>query len=517
MCSSRAPLIGAIDEGTSSARFLVFSGQTYSLIASHQIAITKECPREGWVEQDATVILEAVKECLDKGAQILNSKFIDVSQLAAIGISNQRETTILWDKYTGKPFHKAIVWLDMRTTSTLESLLDKIPNRNKDHFKSICGLPLSPYFSALKIRWLMDNVSEVREAIEKGSCLFGTMDTWLIWNLTGGTNGGIHVTDVTNASRTMLMNLKTLKWDQNLCKFFNIPEEILPEIKSSSEIYGNIRSGVMDGIPISGCLGDQHAALLGQKCLNIGQAKSTYGTGCFLLYNTGTKIVESRHGLITTVGYQLGREQPAYYALEGSIAVAGAAFAWLKDNIGLVEEVNEIESLAKSVDQSGDVYFVPAFSGLYAPYWKPDARGTICGITEETGRTHILRATLEALCFQTRDILEAMNKDCGIPLNKLQVDGGAIKNNLLMQLKADICGIPIVRPHMAETSALGAAMAAGAAKGIQVCNFNDIQPSASDTFTPKITDQERHSRYSKWKMAVERSFGWDLNQTIIKS
>ncbi|XP_073979620.1 glycerol kinase 1 isoform X2 [Rhodnius prolixus] len=435
-------LIGSIDEGTSSARFLVFSSQTGRLVASHQIPISKHCAQEGWVEQDPVAIMDAVRQCLDKGATILNDKDIDVSRIAAIGISNQRETTILWDRTTGLPLHNAIVWLDMRTATTLESLLDKIPNRDKNYLKPICGLPLSPYFSALKIKWLMDNIPEVRQAIENKTCLFGTMDTWLMWNLTGGTKGGVHVTDVTNASRTMLMSLNTLDWDISLCKFFDIPREILPRIHSSSEIYGRIVGGAMDGIPIAGCLGDQHAALLGQKCFNKGMAKCTYGTGCFLLYNTGSERVESSHGLVTTVAYQLGKDAPPYYALEGSIAVAGAAFAWLKDNIGLVEDVKEIETLANRVHHSGDVYFVPAFSGLYAPYWQSDARGVICGITEETTKSHILRAALEAICFQTRDILESMDKDCGLPLSKIQVDGGAIQNNLLMQLKADLCGIP---------------------------------------------------------------------------
>ncbi|CAA9995897.1 unnamed protein product [Nesidiocoris tenuis] len=459
-------LVGAIDEGTSSARFLVFSSQTARIIASHQIPIEKICPKEGWVEQDPEVILSAVKECLEQVASELRDLEYSPSCLAAIGISNQRETTLAWDKITGKPLHNAIVWLDMRTTSTMEVLLEKVPGKDKNCLKNLCGLPMSPYFSALKLRWLLDSVPAVKEAHEKGRLLFGTMDTWLIWHLTGGPNGGLHITDVTNASRTMLMNLKTLKWDDQLCKFFNVPQELLPEIRSSSEIYGKIVGGPMDGIPIAGCLGDQHAALLGQKCLIKGQAKSTYGTGCFLLYNTGSEVVESEHGLVTTVGYQLGPNNKPAYALEGSVAVAGAAFAWLKDNLGLVEEVKDIEALANRVHHSGDVYFVPAFSGLYAPYWQSDARGVICGITEETQRSHIMRAAMEAICFQTRDILEAMRKDCGAPLFNLQVDGGMTKNNLLMQLQADLCGIPV----------------------------------------------NRNSRYSKWKMAVERSFGWDLSE-----
>ncbi|KAL1123968.1 hypothetical protein AAG570_001738 [Ranatra chinensis] len=376
----------------------------------------------------------------------------------------------------------------MRTTTTLEKLLESIPGKDINHLKGKCGLPLSPYFSALKLRWLLDNVPAVKKAVEEERCLFGTVDAWLIWNLTGGKHGGLHITDVTNASRTMLMNLATLQWDPELCKFFDIPIGILPKIHSSSEIYGRLVGGVMDGIPVSGCLGDQHAALLGQMCLKRGQAKSTYGTGCFLLYNTGHDRVVSRHGLLTTVAYQLGSERPAVYALEGSVAVAGAAFRWLKENIGLIESVAEVEDMANRVHHSGDVYFVPAFSGLYAPYWQSDARGVICGITEETHRAHITRAALEAICFQTRDLLEAMRKDCGIPLSRLQVDGGMIYNNLLMQLQADLCGIPVIRPHMAETTALGAAMAAGAAEGINVWNLTNLQPNPSDVFKPKITD-----------------------------
>ncbi|XP_073979632.1 glycerol kinase 1 isoform X3 [Rhodnius prolixus] len=416
-------LIGSIDEGTSSARFLVFSSQTGRLVASHQIPISKHCAQEGWVEQDPVAIMDAVRQCLDKGATILNDKDIDVSRIAAIGISNQRETTILWDRTTGLPLHNAIVWLDMRTATTLESLLDKIPNRDKNYLKPICGLPLSPYFSALKIKWLMDNIPEVRQAIENKTCLFGTMDTWLMWNLTGGTKGGVHVTDVTNASRTMLMSLNTLDWDISLCKFFDIPREILPRIHSSSEIYGRIVGGAMDGIPIAGVINMR-------LCLDK---------------NASTR-------------------------------------AW------------------PSALMEPDVFCCITL-----------APKVICGITEETTKSHILRAALEAICFQTRDILESMDKDCGLPLSKIQVDGGAIQNNLLMQLKADLCGIPVVRPHMAETSALGAALAAGVASGIGVCKLTDIESSASDLFSPRITKQERDNRYSKWKMAIERSFGWDIN------
>lgn len=505
------PLVGSIDEGTSSARFLVFSPLTARIVASHQIPITQQFPAEGWVEQDPMEIMSVVRECVNKTTEVLKEQDIEPSDIVTVGITNQRETTVVWDAHTGQPLYNAIVWQDMRTTTTLEMLLEKVPSKSKNYLKPLCGLPLSPYFSALKLRWLIDHVPQVQQAILEKKCLFGTIDTWLIWNLTGGKNGGIHITDVTNASRTLLMNIQSLKWDPILCRFFNIPMEILPKILSSSEIYGTLADGPLKGIPISGCLGDQHAALLGQMCLQQGQAKSTYGTGCFLLYNTGTSKVESTHGLLTTVAYKLGKKSPVIYALEGSVAVAGAAVNWLRDNVNLVSDVSEVENLADRVMHTGDVYFVPAFSGLYAPYWQQDARGVIVGITEDTQRGHIIRATLEAVCFQTRDILEAMNKDCGYPLTKLKVDGGMTSNNLLMQLQADLCGIPVVRPHMAETTALGAAMAAGYAEGIKVWDLDNTQLITSDTFYPVITEEERDIRYSKWKMAVERCFNWDIS------
>lgn len=503
------PLIGAIDEGTSSTRFIVFSSQTARVVASHQIALKNQYPKEGWVEQDPKEILAAVIESIEKTAETLRLIDINPSEIAAVGITNQRETTIVWDSVTGEPLYNAIVWLDARTATTVEELLETIPTRSKNYFQPLCGLPLNSYFSALKLRWLIDNVPRVKEAIQTKRCMFGTVDTWLIWNLTGGKDGGIHVTDVTNASRTMLMNLQSLTWDPLLCRFFNIPMDILPKICSSSEIYGLILQGALKGIPISGCLGDQHAALLGQMCLKEGQAKSTYGTGCFLLYNTGSKKVDSQHGLLTTVAWKLGNSETVY-ALEGSVAIAGAAINWLRDNINIIDNVKEVEQLASRVMHTGDVYFIPAFSGLYAPYWEPDARGILCGITEDTQRGHIIRAALEAICFQTRDILEAMHKDCGIPLDRLQVDGGMTINNLLMQLQADLCGIPVVRPKMAETTALGAAMAAGFADGVKVWDVGHAPGPMNDTFLPVITEEERNNRYEKWKMAVQRSFGWDV-------
>ncbi|KAJ4436336.1 hypothetical protein ANN_18967, partial [Periplaneta americana] len=494
-----------------------------------------------------------------------------------------------------KVCHYFIVWLDVRTTTTVDEVLANVRDRNQDCLKSLCGLPVSTYFSAVKVRWLMDNVAEVKLAMEQKRCYFGTMDTWLLWakgtlwrivgcefyselsllqNLTGGSDGGLYITDVTNASRTMLMNIKTLAWDATLCKFFGIPMDLLPEIRSSSEIYGYLTDGSLQGVPISGCLGDQQSALVGQMCLRQGQAKNTYGTGCFLLYNTGISlkqsfrakmpwstgadvtrrfvyfygrhlqwtsnqsghellqvsraedfdrgylttedvcrrsrrnVVHSNHGLLTTVAYKLGKSANAVYALEGSVAICGAAMKWLRDNLQILSDVSESDKIAQSDRDRSEVYFVPAFSGLYAPFWRKDARSVICGITEDTTNVAIVRAALEAVCFQTRDILDAMNQDCGIPLTKLLVDGGMTSNNYVMQLQADLCGIPVVRPLMTETTALGAAMAAGSAEGIGVWDLENLQAVGSDTFRPSISEDERDMKYSRWKMAIERSLGW---------
>lgn len=372
-------LVGAIDEGTSSARFIVFRAGTTEVVCSHQEKLTQSFPQEGWVEQDPMEILAAVTRCIQETWKKLDVMGFSAKDLVAVGVTNQRESTIVWDKETGEPLHNSIVWLDMRTASTVDQLLNNVPNktRNKNYLKPLCGLPMSPYFSAVKLRWLYDNVAKVKRAMNEGRCLFGTVDTWIIWNLTGGRDGGLHITDVSNASRTMLMNIETLKWDPTLIKFFGVPASVLPTIKSSSEVYGPIKTGPLAGIPLAGCLGDQQAALVGQQCLNRGQAKATYGTGCFLLYNTGTARVESAHGLVTTIAYQLGPEQPPVYALEGSVAVAGAALSWLRDNLQLISDVSQVQALAEQADETdgGDVYFVPAFSGLYAPYWQQDARG----------------------------------------------------------------------------------------------------------------------------------------------
>ncbi|XP_034948952.1 glycerol kinase-like isoform X1 [Chelonus insularis] len=436
------PLVGAIDEGTSNVRFMVFAADTAEVLTYHQTSISLQYPKEGWVEQDPVEIISAVRECLSQTVINLEQLRIDPSDIVAVGIANQRETTVVWDSITGEPLYNAIAWMDMRTTILADELLKKIRNQNKNYLKPLCGLPISPYFSALKLKWLLENVPKVQEAVANKRCMFGTIDSWVIWNLTGGINGGAHSTDVTNASRTMLMNISTLKWDPTLLQFFNIPKEILPQIRSSSEIYGFIHEGLLKGVPISGCLGDQQSALIGQMCLQRGKAKSTYGTGCFLLYNTGTAIVQSKHGLLTTVAYQLGPKAAPVYALEGSIAIAGIILDWLKNNLNIFPDEKEYDSEIKRYS-NGSVTFVPAFTGLYAPYWHKDAKSIICGITYNTTNTHIIEAALRAICFQITDILESIRKDTGLSLDKLLVDGTMTSNNLLMQMQADICGLPV--------------------------------------------------------------------------
>uniref|UniRef100_A0A9J7Z6G2 Probable glycerol kinase n=1 Tax=Cyprinus carpio carpio TaxID=630221 RepID=A0A9J7Z6G2_CYPCA len=468
------PLVAAIDQGTSSTRFLVFNAKTAELLSHHQVEIKQSFPKEGWVEEDPKEILQSVYECMDRTCEKMTQLNIDISNIKAVGVTNQRETTLVWDKETGEPLYNAIVWLDLRTQSTVERLINKTPGRNKNHLKT--GLPISTYFSAVKLRWLMDNVEKVHEAVLSHRAMFGTVDSWLIWSLTGGKKGGVHCTDVTNASRTMLFNIHTMDWDPELCKYFDIPMEILPKVRSSSEIYGLMVS----------CLGDQSAALVGQMCFKDGQAKNTYGTGCFLHIP-----VMSDHGLLTTVAYKLGRDKPACYALEGSVAIAGAVVPWLKNNLGIIQTSTELEQLAADVGTSYGCYFVPAFSGLYAPYWEPSARGIICGLTQFTNRSHLAFAALEAVCFQTREILDAMNQDSGIHLSQLQVDGGMTSNRLLMQLQADILCIPVVKPSMPETTALGAAMAAGAAEGVSVWSLNpeDLTEVTSEKFEPQINPE----------------------------
>uniref|UniRef100_A0A8C5CME9 Probable glycerol kinase n=1 Tax=Gadus morhua TaxID=8049 RepID=A0A8C5CME9_GADMO len=504
------PLVAAVDQGTSSTRFLVFNARTAEVVSQHQVEITQFFPKEGWVEEDPKEIIQSVYDCIERTCEKLGQLNIDLSNIKAVGVTNQRETTVVWDKGTGEPLYNALVWLDLRTQSTVERLINKSPGKNKNHLKPKTGLPISTYFSAVKLRWLLDNVEEVRRAVEEDRAMFGTVDSWIIWCLSGNTDGGVHITDVSNASRTLLFNIHTLDWDLELCRYFDVPMDILPKVRSSSEIYGCMVSSERACVCVC-CLGDQSAALVGQMCFKEGHAKNTYGTGCFLLRNTGSKPVKSEHGLLTTVAYQLGRDQPACYALEGSVAIAGAVVRWLKDNMGIVKSTAEIEKLAAAAGSSYGCYFVPAFSGLYAPYWEPSARGIICGLTQFTNKNHLAFAALEAVCFQTREILDAMNQDSGVPLDQLWVDGGMTSNRLLMQLQADILCIPVVRPTMAESTALGVAMAAGAAEGVNVWDLttDHLPQVVSETFVPQINPNESEFRFSRWKKAVQKAMNWE--------
>lgn len=493
--------IAALDQGTTSTRFMIFDREA-RIVSCVQREHAQHYPQAGWVEHDAREIWELTQEVMDEAMQ---QSRLRPSDLAAIGITNQRETTVLWDSKTGEPVANALVWQDTRVASDVARLGRET---GEDFFRSRTGLPLSTYFSALKIRWLLENVPGLRRRAELGEILFGNIDSFLLWKLTGGSHGGIHLTDVTNASRTQLMDLRTLQWDPELLQAFDIPREILPEIHSSSELYGEIKEGSLRGLPIAGILGDQQAALVGQTCFVRGEAKNTYGTGCFLLMNTGEDVVASKHGLLTTVAYKFGR-QPACYALEGSVAIAGALVQWLRDNLGLFKSSAEIEELARSVDDNGGVYFVPAFSGLYAPYWNTSARGVITGLTRYANRSHIARAVLEATAFQTRDVVQAMEKDSGIALGVLRVDGGMVVNDLLMQFQADILNREVVRPAMKETTALGAAYAAGLATG-WIRNTEELRASwsADKSWRPSLDDDRREQICAMWKKAVGRSLDW---------
>ncbi len=496
-----ADYLGALDQGTTSTRFIVFD-RGGRIIACDQREHEQIYPKPGWVEHDPQEIWNRTQEVI---AGALQQKSLKPSDLAAVGITNQRETTVLWNRRTGEPVHNAIVWQDTRTAESVAEL-SKVGGQNR--FRAKTGLPLTTYFSSLKIRWLLENVRGVREQAEAGDVLFGNVDTFLAWHLTGGIRGGIHVTDVTNASRTQLMNLGTLDWDQEVLEAFGIPSAMLPRICSSSEIYGTIRESTVQGTQLAGILGDQQAALVGQTCFNPGEAKNTYGTGCFLLMNVGKKPVPSNFGLLTTVAYRIGTQAPIY-ALEGSIAITGALVQWLRDNLNLISKSTEVESLAASVTDNGGVYFVPAFSGLYAPYWKDSARGVITGLTRYANKGHLARAVLEATAFQTREVLEAMEKDSGIALGSLRTDGGMIGNNLLMQFQADILNKPVVRPVMRETTALGAAYAAGLATGFYK-SMDDLRAnwSVDRTWQPQLEGSRREEMYRLWKKAVTRSFDW---------
>jgi len=496
-----ASYLGAIDQGTTSTRFIIFD-RSGRIVASEQREHQQIYPRPGWVEHDAEEIWRRTQEVV---AGALQQRALQPADLAAIGITNQRETTILWDRKTGKPVYNAIVWQDTRVA---EAVTEFGKRGGQDRFRSQTGLPLSTYFSALKIRWLLENVAGVREKADGGDILFGNVDTFLVWNLTGGPRGGIHLTDVTNASRTQLMNLKTLDWDAELLSAFEIPRAMLPQIRSSSEVYGRATKSTLQGVTIAGILGDQQAALVGQTCFKPGEAKNTYGTGCFLLMNVGEQPVTSRHGLLTTVAYRIG-DRPAVYALEGSIAITGALVQWVRDNLGLIEKSSDIETLAISVTDNGGVYFVPAFSGLYAPYWKDSARGVIAGLTRYATKGHLARAVLESTAFQTREVLDAMEKDSGIALDSLRTDGGMVENNLLMQFQADILNKPVVRPTIKETTALGAAYAAGLAVGFYK-SIDDLRSnwSVDHTWRPNLAAEKREEMYRMWKKAVTRSFDW---------
>jgi len=488
--------VAAIDQGTTSTRFIVFN-HAGDVVAVEQKEHQQIYPKPGWVEHDPLEIWSRTRDVM---AGALSKDGIDPKEIAAIGVTNQRETTVVWDKETGQPVYNAIVWQDTRTDETCTELA-KVGGQ--DRLRAKTGLPLATYFSGPKIKWILDNVSGARERAEKGELLFGNIDTWVIWNLTGA-----HVTDVTNASRTLLMNLETLDWDDEILKLLSIPRVMLPKIKSSSESYGKIKSGNFSGIPVAGDLGDQQAALFGQTCYSTGEAKNTYGTGCFMLMNTGEKPVPSKAGLLTTLGYKIGN-QKAVYALEGSIAVTGALVQWLRDNLGLIAKSSDVEALAKTVEDNGGIYFVPAFSGLFAPYWRSDARGVIVGMTRYVNKGHIARAALEATAFQTREVLDAMEKDSGVTLKSLKVDGGMVFNELLMQFQSDILNVPVVRPKVAETTALGAAYAAGLAVGFWK-DFDELRANwgRDREWKPQMDAAKRETLYVGWKKAVTRTFDW---------
>jgi glycerol kinase len=496
-----ASYAAALDQGTTSSRAMIFDH------AGHVVAVSQKeheqiYPKPGWVEHDPNEIWARCSEVLDEA---LAKAQVAPGEVAALGITNQRETPMVWDRTTGEPVYNAIVWQDTRTDKIIEELGRE---GGQDRFRDKVGLPLATYFSSPKVRWVLDNVDGARERAEAGDLIFGNMDTWLIWNLTGGVDGGLHMTDVTNASRTMLLDLRTLAWDSGIASEIGVPTSMLPEVRSSSEVYGEVKSGAFAGIPIAGDLGDQQAATFGQTCFSPGEAKNTYGTGNFLLINTGTDLVHSKSGLLTTVGYRVG-DKPAVYCLEGSIAIAGALVQWLRDNLKMIKSASEVEDLAKTVQDNGGLYIVPAFSGLYAPYWRPDARGVFAGLTRYVNAGHVARATLEATAYQGAEIVEAMEADSGVKLDSLKVDGGMVANDTLMQFQADILGVEVVRPEVAETTALGAAYAAGLATGLWETE-EDLRENwvEGKRWKPQMDQAKRDGYMKEWKKAVTRTFDW---------
>ena len=491
----------ALDQGTTSSRAMVFD-HSGRVVAVSQKEHEQIYPKPGWVEHDPMEVWARCQEVIDEAVEKAGASRDDI---AALGITNQRETAVVWDRNTGEPVMNAIVWQDTRT----DKLVDELSaDGGQDRFRSKVGLPLATYFSGPKVRWILDNVDGARAKAEAGDLVFGNMDTWCIWNLTGGPNGGLHITDVTNASRTMLMDLETLAWDKDIASTIGVPMSMLPEIRASSEVYGEVRTGNLTGVQVAGDLGDQQAATFGQACFDTGDAKNTYGTGNFMLLNTSTEAVQSKAGLLTTVCYKIG-DEAAVYALEGSIAITGALVQWLRDNLHMIQAAPQVEELAKSVDDNGGLYIVPAFSGLFAPYWKSNARGVFAGLTRYVNAGHIARATLEATAFQTREVMDAMESDSGVTLNELKVDGGMVANDLLMQFQADILGVPVIRPEVAETTALGASYAAGMAVGFW-SSTQEVRDNWAEgkRWEPQMDDEKRDEYYKYWKRAVTRTFDW---------
>ncbi|GMH37285.1 hypothetical protein BSKO_05158 [Bryopsis sp. KO-2023] len=495
-------VVGSIDQGTQSTRFTLYDRDAKS-IGSYRVEFSPICPKPGWCEHDPETIWNSVVESISKCVEAAEKTHGPLKVLS-IGITNQRETTLVWDRATGKPLYTAIVWLDCRTRDVCKKLVEEVGD--KDYFREVTGLPVSTYFSGVKLRWMIENIPEVKEAVEAKTCCFGTVETWLIYKLTGGDDGGVHATDVSNASRTLMMDLGGRKWHEPYLKHFGANIDIMPRILSNVEVFGHVKEGPLKGVPIGGSLGDQQAAILGQRCM-VGEAKNTYGTGCFMLLNTGDKMVPSTHGLLSTMAWQLGPEKTPQYALEGSVAMGGATISWLRDQLGIISTAAESESVASGVTDTGGVYFVPAFSGLLAPHWRDDARGVIVGLTGYSTKAHIVRAALEAICFQTREILDAMRKDADLEgLKKLKVDGGAAENTTLMQIQADLLQVEVERPEDRETTSLGAAFAAGLSVGFYTeQQIFENRPEGSDSFQPKVAPAEAEKRYSKWHKAVLRS------------